>query len=99
MDLSHAFTQLEPDEDSKKLTTINIHMGLYKYQRLCFGISSSPGTFQEVMDSTFQSVPNVAVYFDNLYITGKDDDEHLDTLNKLIDIIQETVLKINKNKC
>ena len=69
-------------------------MGLYQYQRLCFGISSSPGIFQEVMDSTFQSVPNVAVYFDNLYITGNDDDEPLDTRNKL-----EKVLKINKDEC
>ena len=99
LDLSHAYTQLELDEDSKKLTTVNTHMGLYQYQRLCFGISSSPGIFQEVMDSTFQSVPNVAVYFDNLYITGKDDDEHLDTLNKVLSSIKEKGLKINKNKC
>ena len=40
------------------------------------------------MDSTFQSVPNVAVYFDNLYITGNDDNEHLDTLNKVLYIIK-----------
>ena len=53
LDLSHAYTQLELDEDSKKLTTVNTHMGLYQYQRLCFGISSSPGISQEVMDSTF----------------------------------------------
>ena len=42
---------------------------------------------------------NVAVYFDNLYITGEDDDEHLDTLNKVLSIIKEKGLKINKNKC
>ena len=51
------------------------------------------------MDSTFQSVPNVAVYFDNLYITDKDDDEHLDTLNKVLSIIKKKGLKIDKNKC
>ena len=51
------------------------------------------------MDSTFQSVPNVAVYFDNLYITGKGDDEHLNTLNKVLSVIKEKGLKINKNKC
>ena len=99
LDLSHAYTQLELDGDSKKLTTLNTHMGLYQYQRLCFGISSSLGIFQEVMDSTFQSVPNVAVYFDNLYITGMGDDENLDTLNKVLSIIKEKGLKINKNKC
>ena len=34
LDLSHAYTQLELDEDLKKLTTVNTHMGLYQYQRL-----------------------------------------------------------------
>ena len=71
LDFSHAYTQLKLNEESKKYTTINTHKGLFRYERLCFGISSSPSIFQAVMDSIFQDIPNVCVYFDNVYITGK----------------------------
>ncbi|XP_059159253.1 uncharacterized protein K02A2.6-like [Physella acuta] len=99
LDFSHAYTQLELHPDSKVYTTINTHKGLYQYERLCFGISSSPGIFQAVMDSIFKDIPNVCVYFDNVYITGKNDTEHLKTLDKVLKIVGEKGLKINKDKC
>ena len=99
LDFSHAYTQLSLDEDSKKLTTINTHKGLYQYERLCFGISSSPSIFQSVMDSIFQDIPNVCVYFDNVYITGKTDTEHLQTLDRVLRLVNAKGLKINKGKC
>ena len=42
LDLSHAYTQLQLDEESRKYTTINTHKGLFTYHRLCFGISAAP---------------------------------------------------------
>ena len=99
LDFSHAYTQLGLHPDSKKYTTINTHKGLYQYERLCFGISSSPGIFQAVMDSIFSDVPNVCVYFDNLYITGKDDTEHFQTLQWVLKVIGDKGLKVNKDKC
>ena len=45
LDLSHAYTQLQLDEESRKYTTINTHKGLFTYHRLCFGISAAPGIF------------------------------------------------------
>lgn len=51
------------------------------------------------MDSIFQGVPNVCVYSDNLYITGKNNAEHLQTLNRVLKMASERGLKINKEKC
>ena len=99
LEFSHAYTQLGLHPDSQKYTTINTHKRLYQYERLCFGISSSPGIFQAVMDSIFSDVPNVCVYFDNLYITGKDDTEHLQTLHRVLKVIGDKGLKVNKDKC
>ena len=99
LDFSHAYTQLGLHPDSKRYTTINTHKGLYQYERLCFGISSSPGIFQAVMDSIFQDIPNVCVYFDNVYITGKNDTEHLQTLERVLEMVSKKGLKINKGKC
>ena len=54
IDLSDAYHQIELDEESKALTTINTHRGLYQYQRLCFGLSSAPSIFERLMDSSNQ---------------------------------------------
>ena len=42
IDLKTAFQQLELDEASKELCTINTNKGLFKVNRLPFGVSSSP---------------------------------------------------------
>ena len=39
LDLQHAYQQLEVEESSQELLTINTHKGLYQYVRLPFGIS------------------------------------------------------------
>ena len=49
LDLSHAYEQICLDEASKKYTTINTHKGLICYNRLCYGISSAPGIFHQLL--------------------------------------------------
>ena len=42
LDLAHAYQQVPLDKDSQLVTTINTHKGLYFYNRLPFGITSTP---------------------------------------------------------
>ena len=49
LDMSQAYQQLLLDEESKQYVVINTHKGLFRYNRLPFGISSAPGIFQRVM--------------------------------------------------
>ena len=46
LDLRQAYQQLALDEDSKKYVVINTHRGLFRYNRLPFGVSSAQGIFQ-----------------------------------------------------
>ncbi|XP_063534490.1 uncharacterized protein K02A2.6-like [Cydia strobilella] len=46
IDLSQAYAQFVLDEHSRAYTVINTHRGLYRYNRLIYGLSSSPGIFQ-----------------------------------------------------
>ena len=41
LDLAHAYQQIPLAEESKKFVVINTHKGLYRYNRLHFGISSA----------------------------------------------------------
>jgi hypothetical protein len=70
LDMSNAYQQLLLDEDSKQYVTINTHKGLFKYNRLVFGVASSPAIFQRTMDTLLQGIPHVAVYLDDILITG-----------------------------
>ena len=79
LDLSHAYQQVVPDEDSCKYVTGTTHKGFYRYTRQPFGIASALAVFQRIMEQILQGIP-VVVYTDNLLITGRDEAIHLKVL-------------------
>ena len=78
--------------------TINTHRGLFQYQRLPYGVSSSPGIFQRIMECLFQGMTDVAPYLDNVIITGKDDEEHLKNLALVLEKIFQAGLRLKRSK-
>ena len=85
LDLSQAYQQMLLNPDDKKYTTVNTHLGLFQYKRLSFGIASAPAIFQSQMEKILQGIPKAVCYLDDVLITGKDDSEHLATLEKVFD--------------
>ena len=49
-DASSEFWQLQLNEQSSELTTFSTPFGRYKFNRLHFGISSTPEVFQKAMN-------------------------------------------------
>ena len=105
LDLSQAYLQIEVEEDSKDLLTINTHYGLFIYNRLPFGVPTAPGTFQRAMESLLYETPTVVVYLDDILVTGKTDEEHLVNLEKVLQWMEihglrpEEVGSINIQSC
>lgn len=99
LDLKNVYQQLEPEEDSKSYTTINTHRGLFRYNRLPFGVTSAPAIFQRTMDSLLQGIPHVAAYLDDILITGEDDQEHLRNLDAVLDRLETADLRLKQSKC
>ena len=99
LDLSHAYLQLELEEDSQELVTINTHKGLYKYTRLPFGVASAPAIFQRTMESLLQGLPMVCVYIDDIIVSGKTQEEHLHNLNEVLQRLQSAGLRLKREKC
>ena len=54
---------------------------LFRYTRLSFGISSTPGIFQHVIESILHGMKGVVVY---LLIAGPTKEAHLRTLDKVL---------------
>ena len=99
IDLADAYFQLALDDDSKKFCVINTPFGLFQYQRMCFGVASSPANFQRCIDAMIADLPGVASFIDDIIVTGKDHSEHLQNLNRLFERISEYGFTVKSNKC
>ena len=98
-DLTHAYNQLVLDKDSRKYVTINTHKGLYQYTRLLFGFTSAPAVFQQIMDTILQGIDGVACYIDDIIITGKTTEEHLEHLEEVLRCLLRHGVQVKKPKC
>lgn len=99
LDMSQAYQQILLEEESKKYTTINTHKGLFQYNRLPYGVSSSPGIFQRTMDNLLQGIPFVVVRVDDILVSGSSDEEHLANLEEVLKRLFEAGLRLKKKKC
>ena len=99
LDLTSAYQQMELDEESAKLVTINTHQGLYESTRLPFGVASAPAIFQRAMDMVLQGIPHCICYLDDILITGVSDVEHLRNLEEVLRRLQDHGIRVKKEKC
>ena len=99
LDLSNAYQQLELEEDAKDLLTINTHKGLFRIERLNFGVSSAPAIFQSVMDRMLSGVKNVVCYLDDILITTRSVEEHKKVLSEVLQRLERHNIKAKLSKC
>ena len=99
LDLSQAYQQILLDDNSRKFVTINMHLGLFQYTRVPFGIVSTAVLFQKTMDTLLQGVPNTLCYLDDILITGKTDAKHLQNLEEVLKRPQHHGLRFKPTKC
>ncbi len=99
LDLAHAYQQISLTEESKVLTTVNTHKGLFRYNRLPFGVSAAPSIFQRTMESLMQGLPHVVVYIDDILVTGPTQEEHLRTLDEVLNRLEKAGARLKREKC
>ena len=99
IDLRQAFQQLEMDEKSQEMCSVNTHMGLYRPKRLPYGVASSPAIWQQTVDKVFAGLPGVVCFVDDILVAGKDKKEHSKRLKMVLQRILDNGIRIQKNKC
>ena len=70
------------------MVTIHTHRGLYSCLRLPYGISSAPALFQQVMELVLADLDHVEVYFDDILVTVRNEEEHLQTLAEVLERLE-----------
>ena len=87
------------EEESQEYLTVNTHQGLYRYNRLVFGITSAPAIWQRAIDQVLDGVEGTSCILNDMIITGKNDQEHLDHLEEVLKRLKEHGLRANREKC
>ncbi len=94
LDMSRAYQQIPLEDQSKKFTTINTHKGLFQFNRLPYGVSSSQGIFQRTIENLLQGIPFVVVRVDDILVSGSNDEEHLANLEEVLRRLSEAGLGV-----
>ena len=99
VDIKQAFHQLELEEECRHITTFISPMGLMRYKRLMFGLSSAPETFQKTIEFIARGLKGVLIYIDDMIIFGRDESEHKENLRNLLEMLKYYNVILNEGKC
>ena len=97
LDMKHGYWHIALTTQSSMLTTFNTPFGRYRYLRLPFGLHSSAEVFEKRVEQLFGDL-NVAIYFDDIAVAGRTQEEHDANLRKLLSRAREVNVKFNRNK-
>ena len=99
IDLADAYKQIKLAPESRKRLALSTHRGVLLQNVLPFGISSAPGYFQQIMNDITKDLPGVAVYLDDIPVSGTNKEDHLQNLKRLLQRLLEKGLRCRKEKC
>ena len=78
LDLKSGYWQISVDEHDRHKTAFATLNGLYEFNRMPFGLSTAPATFQRTMDIILSGLTYgiCLCYLDDVIIFGRDINEH-----------------------
>lgn len=98
LDFKEGFYQVELNEESSKLCAFGTIFGVYKFNRLPFGLNCAPEFFQKLNNKNFGDIQGCLVYFDDLLIYGDCPESHDRALNNVIQRARQLNVKFNSAK-
>ena len=101
LDLASGFWQVEADKASQEKTAFITHHGLFEFDKMPFGLTNVPATFQRLMETVLAGLIRKIcfVYLDDILIIGKTFEDHLENVARVLDRLQEAGLKLKPSKC
>jgi hypothetical protein len=79
LDMASGYWQIEIDEQFKEKTAFIVENNVSEWNRLAFGLTNAPGTFQRTMNYILQPIIGeiCLVYLDDIIVFSKSAEEHV----------------------
>ena len=90
--------QIPVEEENSKLLCNNTHRGLYKFERLPFGVKVVSVIFQQLMDTMLSGHDFSVTYSDDILMNSQSVVENKDHVHKDFAKIQVNSFKIKETK-
>ena len=100
IDLTSGFWQMPLHKDSIPKTGFTLPgLGQYEWLTSPMGLIGCVASFQRLMEKIMDKLANVIVYIDDLLIHSKSHENHLVTLDEVLQRLTDNNMKINLVKC
>ena len=87
------------DKECPTLLCINTYGGLYKFERLPFGVKVTLDIFQQVMDTMLTELEFVIAYLDYILMNSQSANQHKAHIYKVFKRIQDYGFKLKEGQC
>lgn len=100
-DLKSGFHQIEVEKFDRQKTAFSTDKGHFEFIRMPFGLKNAPATFQRAMNNILGDLVGrcCLVYLDDIIIFGSSLQQHLENLNKVLERLIKSNLKVQLDKC
>ena len=98
VDFNKGYWMVELHPESRKLTTMALDIGRFKWTRLPMGSIIAQDVFQCKLDAIFLSVPGVAGIADDMIVFRRTDQEHDGNLLNFLEVCRKNNLILNPDK-
>ena len=99
LDANSGFYQIPLSNKSKLLTTFLTPFGRFAFNRLPFGLSSSPEIYSKIVSEVLSGLDGVIVHMDDVCVFGESIDEHDSRVREVLRRMSKAGMTLNSSKC
>ena len=104
LDLASGYWTVPISESHRHKTAFSIPRGKYQFKRMPFGLKNAQATFQRCMDKIVEEckekgATGLDAYVDNLIVCSTSMEEHIKTLEILLQVLDSNNMSLRKDKC
>lgn len=85
----------------RQLEMVSCHIGMYRYERMPFGLRNSPANFKRALDIIISGIRSklCLVYLDEVILFFSSYEVHFEHLENFLQLFQEALVSLKLRKC